>query len=362
MSEIRIPEKLKEKYSDNNKETESVSQEKTLFKWRIIINSILSLILITIFFLIWTSYTPGWQLFFFISIWSFWSNTFYIVSITIIDICLYKGCQKPEKLNNWIRNYFIRIFFPFSISTVIIYWELVLLGEQYQDIGHSVLDICKSFFMHGLVLIFVCFDIFSSKHLNKNNNYRKDILIISIIVLLHFGIIIICKEFLNLYQWNFLIIADFRQIIASFIIIYLITLNGYIILYLISDNFFIKEEINTNKEGEILGNCENNGDENINLEEKKENEKMENKSDEKADNEKEIKENNNKDEKNEEEKNKEEKNKEEKNKEENNDEKNIVKKEEEQEKEEKKEDDKNNEVINIKRFHKKNLHVIIPKN
>lgn len=350
MSENRIPEKLKEKYSNNNnKETDIISQEKTIFFWRIIINLILSLILIAIFLLIWTSYTPGWQLFFFMTIWSFWSNTFYIVTITIIDICLYRGYQKPEKLNNWIRNYFIRIFFPFSISTVIIYWELVLLGEQYQDIGHSVLDICKSFFMHGLVLIFVCFDIFTSKHLNKNNNYRKDILIISIIVLLHFGIIIICKEFLNLYQWNFLIIADFRQIIASFIVIYLITLNGYIILYLISDNFFIKEEINTNKEGEILVNCENNGDENINLEEKKENEKKDNNSDEKVNNEKEIKEDNSK---------------EEKSKEENSDEKNIVKKEEkeEEEEEEKKEDDKNNEVINIKRIHKKNLRVIIPKN
>ena len=60
---------------------------------------------------------------------------------------------------------------------------------------------------------------------------------------IHFGVVIFCKEVLNTDSYDFLMIADTRQIIATFIIIYVLVLNGYIVLYLISDNFFQKEEI-----------------------------------------------------------------------------------------------------------------------
>jgi len=63
---------------------------------------------------------------------------------------------------------------------------------------------------------------------------------------IHFAVVIFCKEVLNTHSYDFLIIADVRQIIASFIIIYLLVLNGYIVFYLISDNFFLKEEIEEN--------------------------------------------------------------------------------------------------------------------
>ena len=63
---------------------------------------------------------------------------------------------------------------------------------------------------------------------------------------IHFAVVIFCKEVLDTHSYDFLIIADVRQIIASFIIIYLLVLNGYIVFYLISDNFFLKEEIEEN--------------------------------------------------------------------------------------------------------------------
>ena len=232
--------------SDKFHKKEDDSIENRLFLVRIIINIIFSLILIATFCLLWTSYSPVWKIFFFLTIWSFWSNTFYIITITVIDLLLYKNYKKCEKFNSFIRNDLIRIIFPFSISTIVIYWELVLLGDKFQGIGHSMLDICKSFFLHGLVLVFMCFDVFSSKHINKKNNCSKDIIIISIIMAIHFAVVIFCKEVLNTHSYDFLIIADARQIIASFIIIYLLVLNGYIVFYLISDNFFLKEEIEEN--------------------------------------------------------------------------------------------------------------------
>ena len=239
-------EKYDYKSSDKLHKKEDASIEKRLFLARIIINIIFSLILIATFCLLWTSYSPVWKIFFFLTVWSFWSNTFYIITITVIDLLLYNNYKKCEKFNSFIRNDLIRIIFPFSISTIVIYWELVLLGDKFQGIGHSMLDICKSFFLHGLVLVFMCFDVFSSKHINKKNNCTKDIIIISIIMAIHFAVVIFCKEVLNTHSYDFLIIADVRQIIASFIIIYLLVLNGYIVFYLISDNFFLKEEIEEN--------------------------------------------------------------------------------------------------------------------
>ena len=232
--------------SDKSHKKDDASIEKRLFLARIIINIIFSLILIATFCLLWTSYSPVWKIFFFLTVWSFWSNTFYIITITVIDLLSYNNYKKCEKFNSFIRNDLIRIIFPFSVSTIVIYWELVLLGDKFQGIGHSMLDICKSFFLHGLVLVFMCFDVFSSKHINKKNNCSKDIIIISIIMAIHFAVVIFCKEVLDTHSYDFLIIADVRQIIASFIIIYLLILNGYIVFYLIADNFFLKEEIEQN--------------------------------------------------------------------------------------------------------------------
>ena len=240
---ITLEKKIEPKKNFNS-EKDKEADERKLLLWRIVTNIILSLILIINFFLMWSEYTPVWKIFFFLTIWSFWSNTFYIITITIIDIFLYCGNKKVEKYNNFIRNDFVRIIFPFSVSTVIIYWELVLLGDKFQGIGHSVLEICKSFFMHGLVLLFMLFDLFTSHHLNKKNNYKIDITIISIIMALHFGLVVISKEFLKVHPYDFLMICDTRQMIGSFIIIYVIVLNGYAVLYLISDNFFSNEENN----------------------------------------------------------------------------------------------------------------------
>lgn len=240
---ITLPKKFQSKKGINN-EKDKEADEKKLLLWRIVTNIILSIILIINFFLMWSEYSPAWKIFFFLTIWSFWSNTFYIIVITIIDLFLYCGNKKAEKYNNFIRNDLVRIIFPFSISTVIIYWELVLLGDKFQGIGHSVLEICKSFFMHGLVLLFMIFDLFTSQHLNKKNNYKIDITIISIIMALHFGLVVISKEYLKVHPYDFLMICDTRQMIGSFIIIYVIVLNGYIVLYLISDKFFVSEENN----------------------------------------------------------------------------------------------------------------------
>ena len=52
---------------------------------------------------------------------------------------------------------------------------------------------------------------------------------------IHYILVIISKEVLDINPYDFLIVDDLRQIIASFIILYIIVLNGYIVFYLIVD-------------------------------------------------------------------------------------------------------------------------------
>ena len=374
---ITLEEKIKTKKIIKS-EKDQEAEEKKLLLWRIVTNIILSIILIINFFLMWSEYTPAWKIFFFLTIWSFWSNTFYIITITIIDIFLYRGNKKVEKYNNFIRNDLVRIIFPFSISTVIIYWELVLLGDKFQGIGHSILEICKSFFMHGLVLLFMLFDLFTSHHLNKKNNYKMDILIISIIMAIHFGLVVISKELLKAHPYDFLMICDTRQMIGSFIIIYLIVLNGYAALYLISDNFFANEENNNiPKKKQYEENFEKEDKkEEFNEkyqkdEEKKNNEKIEVKEEVKVEQEDRFEEKKEKDEsKINEQNNKEEKNEEpiEQNKENKMNEENIIK----EENIDKDKDNSNKKSVKslaekskeqfLSKNKKRNLHIIINKN
>ena len=214
--------------------------EKNLFIIRIILDILFSILVIA-FSISWISYSLGWKIIFQITIWSFWSNIFYIIAITVLDICLYFG-KKLESINYFIRNFFLRILFPFSLGIVILYWILVLLGENYIIIENTLLEYSKGFSVHGVVLFFVIFEIFTGEHINNNKYFKYDLIIISSIMLIHFSIVIILKKYFDFYHYEYLKMSDNRQMIASFIIIYLIILNGYIIFYLISDNFFTKDD------------------------------------------------------------------------------------------------------------------------
>ena len=85
---------------------------------------------------------------------------------------------------------------------------------------------------------------------------------------MHYILVIISKEVLDINPYDFLIIADLRQIIASFIILYFIVLNGYIVFYLIADNLFENEIIN---DKDNMSSQNESGDKLKNNEEKDEN-------------------------------------------------------------------------------------------
>ena len=234
-----IKESFKTKFHSKNK----ITKEYIIFLIRTIINLLLSIILLSIFFYIWKSYAPQWQIFFFFTIWSFWMNTFYIIGITLVDILYLVKNVNYSKFNSFLRNYFIRISFPFSISNIIVYWILVLLGDKFQGLNEDLVDLGISFFMQGLVCIFLLFDFFTFPHVNVKKNKLWDLLIITILMAVYFILISVGRYILYFEPYDYIMLCDIRQLAGSFIIIYIIVLNGYLAFYLIAEKFFINETI-----------------------------------------------------------------------------------------------------------------------
>ena len=215
-----------------------MNKKPTLFK--IILNSILTLFLLIIFFYSWTVLERTWELLFYLTFWSLWMDQFYITSITICDIVSYFKITNFPKFNSFIRNTYIRIVIPYAISVVFLYWMLILLGNEFQPISKGF-SIISSIFLHGLVCFFVLLDAFWSEHLYIKN-YLFDILIISIIYFCYILLLGIGKYILYFDTYDFMILCNERQISFAAIIIYVIILDGFIVFQIIAYYFFIKSD------------------------------------------------------------------------------------------------------------------------
>lgn len=238
-----IEKKVEEKDKENMKVNEIFSNEKKITILKLVINTIISFLLVFFFIFIPQTYNGRkWRIFFFLTLWSFSMNSFYIVSITIIDwINFIKKREVCQCYNNFVRNLYLKIDFPFSISIVFLYWILVLLGDDYESIGEEVTDYATGIFFHGIIFLFLLFDMFTSIHINKIN-YFWDILIICIIIFIYFLILGVGKYTSIDYEpYDFMRISNVRQIVGACILIFISILDGYVIYNLIANRFFLKD-------------------------------------------------------------------------------------------------------------------------
>ena len=205
-----------------------------------VINIILSIILLFVFIYALITYNPQWRFFFFLSAWSYLLTIYYIISVTIIDLISLISNKFFTFYNNFIRNYFIRICIPFGITSAFVYWELVLLGKNFQHIGHDSYDVAESIFLNGIVQFFLLFDMFASHHIYKHHRIN-DILILTIILASYYLLICLGK-YLDIFEpYDFMERSDVRQIIGVGIIVYVLLLNGYIVFDLLALCLFEKE-------------------------------------------------------------------------------------------------------------------------
>ena len=225
----------------NIKQLNNISKEEKYIQiLRLVINIILSLILIAVFIYALITYNPLWRAFYFLASWSYVMNIFYILSITIIDIFYIIKNILLEQYNNFIRNYFIRICIPFSIASVFVYWELILLGSNFEKIGDDAYDYSVNIFLNGIVLVFLFFDMFTSHHVYKHNRIN-DVIILTINIIIYYLLLCLGKYLEFFEPYDFMMRSDVRQIIGVGIIVYILVLNGYIVFDLLAFCFFKHE-------------------------------------------------------------------------------------------------------------------------
>jgi len=260
----------------------------------IIVNSVISIFVIFLIYCVFNNYEKKWVIIFCLTFISLFMNEFYFLNITILDyICLFKNTlfkKKCIKYNDFIRNYYLRICFPFSISIVFLYWMLILLGDDFQYASRSLWDNCISFTFHGLVFIFLLYDTFTYPHVNKKNRKLPDFIIISSIIIVYFVILGFAKYMLYYNPYDFMWDSDIRQIAAAGILIYMAIMDGYIAFVLIANRFFIQEDdknkvnekpidekaplnekISENEKKEESGQIKENGNGNVNKNENTDN-------------------------------------------------------------------------------------------
>ena len=222
-----------------------IKEDLNILKLRFSINTILSIILLAVLIYVLATYNSHWKLFFYLASWSYLMNIYYIISVTFIDFIYLIYNKFLKSYNNFVRNYFIRICFPFGLMSVSVYWELVLLGKNFQKFEHGINDICANIFLNGIVQLFLFFDMFASHHIYKYNRIN-DIIILTIIIAIYYLLVCLGK-YLDIFEpYNFLPKSDVRQICGAGIIVYVLLLNGYIVFDLLAFCYFEDENVNIN--------------------------------------------------------------------------------------------------------------------
>ena len=234
-----------------------IKKEEKINVFRIIINCVFSIFVLALVYFVINNYEEKYEMFYFLTIWSFFMNGFYIVSVTAIDLTrLLKNTEYCIKYNNFIRKYYIRICFPFSISIVFLFWMLILLGDEFQYNSRSLWDILINICFHGLQFVFLLYDTLSYPH-QVSINKCLDLVIITGMTIVYFIILGFAKYLLDFNPYDFMTMSNVRQIAGAAILIYIGILDGYVVFVLIAGKCFIDKNVNMDKLKEEISRQKN---------------------------------------------------------------------------------------------------------
>ena len=214
-------------------------------KLKLTIFTIISFFFIIIFILCFYLFSPKYILFFYLTLWSFWMNMFYMISLTVCDYCEYFNKPYCKKFSYFLRTHFLKVNFSFGVGIIFLFWMLALCGPSFQPIGTGFI-IFTDILLHGIIIIFVLFDIILYKHYLKLN-YLYDIGIITIVYLAYLFILSISKYIVKFNPYAFLRNSDLNHVFAAGILFYVIILDGYVVYLIIGNKFFEKIDDNNEK-------------------------------------------------------------------------------------------------------------------
>ena len=252
---LKVNNEIKKNKIQNNLSyvSDKLKKEKKINIFRIIINCIFSVFILALVYFVINNYEKKYYMAYYLTIWTFFMNGFYIVSVTAIDLTrLIKNTEYCVSYNNFVRKHYIRICFPFSLSIVFLFWMLILLGDEFQFNSRDLMDFLINFCFHGLQFVFLLYDTLSYPHQVSINKLR-DFIIISIITAIYFVILGLGKYAFNYQPYDFMTMSNVRQIAGAAILIYIAILDGYVVFILIAGKCFINKTINMEKlNNEIL--------------------------------------------------------------------------------------------------------------
>ena len=252
---LKVKNEIKKNKIQNNLSyvSDKLKKEKKINIFRIIINCIFSVFILALVYFVINNYEKKYYMAYYLTIWTFFMNGFYIVSVTAIDLTrLIKNTEYCVSYNNFVRKRYIRICFPFSLSIVFLFWMLILLGDEFQFNSRDLMDFLINFCFHGLQFVFLLYDTLSYPHQVSINKLR-DFIIISIITAIYFVVLGLGKYAFNYQPYDFMTMSNVRQIAGAAILIYIAILDGYVVFVLIAGKCFINKTINMEKlNNEIL--------------------------------------------------------------------------------------------------------------
>ena len=237
-------ENVKEK--DKNiltEDNQKMKKESKISIIKMVINLLLSIFLIALTYFVINNYNQKWVMPFYLTLWSFFMNAYYIISVTVVELIrFFKNSEYCRCYNDFVRNKYLRVCFPFSISIVFLYWLLILLGDEFEYNSRSLMDNLVAFCFHGLIFIFLLFDTLSYPHINLKKNIKLDLIIITVMTFVYFLLLGLGKYLIRYEPYDFMGMSNERQIAGAAFLIYIAILDGYIAFLLFANKFFIQED------------------------------------------------------------------------------------------------------------------------
>ena len=143
-----------------------------------------------------------------------------------------------------MRNTIYKYIMSVSISIIILFWTLTLLGTDFMQKPKNKMENIFNYYLHGLNTIFGLLDLLLMPHENQEKNFF-DFLIISIIYWIYMIVCCFAKYYANFNCYQFLVNATFIQLLSASFIMYIVVLNSYqIFMFLLKlkNNIEVKVE------------------------------------------------------------------------------------------------------------------------
>ena len=183
--------------------------------------------------------------FYFYTTWGLWAVSIYLIIVLICDISFYCfNSNYFDSLEKIMRNTIYKYIMSVSISIIILFWTLTLLGTDFMQKPKNKMENIFNYYLHGLNTIFGLLDLLLMPHENQEKNFF-DFLIISIIYWIYMIVCCFAKYYANFNCYQFLVNATFVQLLSASFIMYIVVLNSYqIFMFLLQlkNNIEVKVE------------------------------------------------------------------------------------------------------------------------